>query len=313
MKLAFVWKWWSGKTTLAALFIHHLREKHKKVIAIDADINVWLADNLSIKIDDERFLSKATHTRKIRQKLIWENQCIDSASHFVKTTPPGKGSYIIDFQKQDFFDAFSSYQDEYLKFFHVGTYRKEEIWVSCYHTHLSVLENMISHTFLRADEFLIADMVAGNDSFSNTLHSQFDVIFLIIEPTIESLNMVQWFMNLANHSKETSQILIIGNKIEESDDLEFIKNHGIDLDFYISYNKNFKKYRREWKVIWEDEVKNIFDALLEYLNQNIKIDSNKKLRDLHRLHKKYINLDYIKTPLWDLNKQIDLDFHFDIC
>jgi len=313
MKLAFVWKWWSGKTTLTGLFIQHLLKENKKLIAIDADINVWLANNLWININDEKFLSKSENTQNIRHKLIWKNKRINSVSHFVKTTPPGSGSYIIDFEKQDFFNEFCSYQSESLKFFHVGTYRKEEIWVSCYHTHLSILENIISHTYLKEDEFMVIDMVAWNDSFSNTLHSQFDGIFLIIEPTIESLNMVKWFMDLAHHSQETSNIIFVGNKIEDKDDLDFIKEYRIELDLYFLYNKNYKKYRRQWEIIWNDDIKYIFDSLLQYLNKNIKIDRNKKLQNLYNLHKKYLELDYIKSPLWDLSEQIDLDFKFPEC
>lgn len=313
MKIAFVGKGGSGKTTLTGLFIQYLLKEDKKIIAIDADINVGLAESLWISISDERFLSKPENTKKIREKLIWKNKRIISAGHFVKTTPPANGSYIIDLEKQAFFDEFASYSDEKLKFFHVWTYKKDEIWVSCYHTHLSILENIISHAQFWKNEYMIVDMVAWNDSFSNTLHAQFDVIFLIVEPTIESVNMIKTFMDLAHHSNETSQIICIWNKIEDEEDIEFIKNNSIELSFFIPYNKNYKKYRRRWEIILEDEVKNIFDAILKYLDENIQIERNKKLRDLHELHKRYIELDYIKWPLWDLSEQIDLDFRFPIC
>ncbi|MDP2090307.1 MAG: ATP-binding protein [Candidatus Gracilibacteria bacterium] len=313
MKIAFVGKGGTGKTTLTSLFIKYLNDKKNKIIAIDADINVGLADNLGIEINDDRFLSKSENTSKIREKLILNNNKIKSVNHFVKTTPPGNGSFIIDFSKQDFFHNFSSYENEYLKFFHVGTYRSDEIGVSCYHTHLSILENIISHTKLDINEYMVVDMVAGNDSFSNTLHSQFDVLFLIVEPIIESINMMKGFMKLANHSNETSKIVIIGNKIEDSDDLDFIKDNGINLDFYVPYNKNFKKNRRNGEIIVDDDLKLIFDNILDYLLENIKVDRNKKLSDLHNLHKKYLELDYIKLPLGDLSEQIDLDFNFDKC
>lgn len=310
MKIAFVWKWWSWKTTLTSLFIKNLLSENKKVIAVDADINVWLASGLWIYVDNDKYLSKDSNVFSIRKKLIHNNDKILSVSHFVKTTPPTKKSYIIEFWDSDFFDNFSSYSDEKIKFFHVWTYEKDEIWISCYHTHLSILENIVSHTNLNKNEFMVVDMVAWNDSFSNTLHSQFDVMFLIVEPTVESINMIKKFLELSNHSNESSKIIFIWNKIEDNDDLDFIKSSWINLNFYFPYNKNFKKYRREWIMILDNDLKYKFNDILKYLDENIIIDKNKKLFDLYNLHKKYIELDYIKTPLWDLSNQIDLDFNF---
>ncbi|MDD2745718.1 MAG: ATP-binding protein, partial [Candidatus Gracilibacteria bacterium] len=48
MKIAFVGKGGSGKTTLAASFTRFLRSKKLFTIAIDADINVGLASALGI-------------------------------------------------------------------------------------------------------------------------------------------------------------------------------------------------------------------------------------------------------------------------
>lgn len=49
MKIAFVGKGGSGKSTCAALFIHHLLRKKLAVIAVDADINTHLANLLGLK------------------------------------------------------------------------------------------------------------------------------------------------------------------------------------------------------------------------------------------------------------------------
>jgi CO dehydrogenase nickel-insertion accessory protein CooC1 len=69
---------------------------------------------------------------------------------------------------------------------------------------------------------MVVDMVAGNDAFSNTLHSQFDVIFLVVEPTIESVAMVKNFLSLAEHSHGSSPMLLIGNKIEDQEDTDYL-------------------------------------------------------------------------------------------
>jgi CO dehydrogenase maturation factor len=309
MKIAFVGKWGSGKTTLTSFFIRYLLKLKNIVIAIDGDINVWLGEWLWIDFDREKYISKITTSEKIRKKLIGKNTKIISSNHFVKTTPPATWSYLIRANSEDFFSEFCSYSDPLLKFFHVGTYEKEWIGTSCYHTNLSILENIISHSHLDTEEYMIVDMVAGNDSFSNTLHSQFDLICLVVEPTIESVAMVANFCDLANHSDRTSPILLIGNKIEDQEDIDYLLSEWIHVDFAIPYKKSIKIHKRNKDIFQDIEIENIFPDLLSYIHKNIQIDNNKRLQSLYILHQKYIELDYIKSPLGDLSSHIDLDFH----
>lgn len=309
MKLAFVWKWGSWKTTITSNFIKFLIKNNKKVIAIDADINVWLSDNLWIKIEKEKYISKSEISKNIRKFLIWENKKIKNEDYFVKTTPPANGSNIITFNSKDFFKDFCSFQNENLKFFHVWTYEKEWIWISCYHTNLSILENILSHCYTNNDEFFIVDMVAWNDSFSNTLHSQFDTIFLIVEPTMESISMAKKFLELAKE-ETTSNISLIANKIEDNEDLEFIEKSFWNIFASFSYDKNIKKLKREWKNEISEKSEIEMKIFFEKIEKNIEKNPEKILKNLHKLHKKYKELDYIKNPLWDLEDQIDLEFSF---
>ncbi|HCU50197.1 MAG TPA: ATP-binding protein, partial [Micromonosporaceae bacterium] len=52
MKMAFVGKGGSGKTTLAALMARHLAGTTKNLLAIDADINQHLAAALGFSEDE---------------------------------------------------------------------------------------------------------------------------------------------------------------------------------------------------------------------------------------------------------------------
>jgi CO dehydrogenase maturation factor len=80
-------------------------------------------------------------------------------------------------------------------------------------------------------------MVAGNDAFSNTLFTQFDVLCLIVEPTLESVSMVQSYLDLIHKTETSTKICIIANKVEDENDLEYLKRNNISPQFIFEYEK----------------------------------------------------------------------------
>ncbi len=80
-------------------------------------------------------------------------------------------------------------------------------------------------------------MVAGNDAFSNTLFTQFDVLCLIVEPTLESVSMVQSYLDLMSKTETSTQICIIANKMEDGNDLGYLKKNTIAPHFIFEYEK----------------------------------------------------------------------------
>ncbi|HYS41257.1 MAG TPA: AAA family ATPase, partial [Pseudonocardiaceae bacterium] len=96
MKIAFVGKGGSGKTTLASLFASHLAAAGRPVLALDADINQHLAAALGA---DETLAdglpTLGDHLPLIKDYLRGDNPRIPSADAMIKTTPPGAGSRLL--------------------------------------------------------------------------------------------------------------------------------------------------------------------------------------------------------------------------
>lgn len=84
MKIAFVGKGGSGKTTLAALFARHLTESAAPLLCVDADINQHLAAALGATEDEAVMLpALGDHLSEIKEYLRGSNPRISSAEAMV--------------------------------------------------------------------------------------------------------------------------------------------------------------------------------------------------------------------------------------
>lgn len=224
MQIAFTGKGGSGKSTVGSLFIEHLRATRRRVLAIDADINVHLAAMLDVPVRGELALSTEANITAIRRHLRGSNALIASPEHFVPTTPPGPGSNAFTLADDDpIVTTYGTSGGDGFALMHVGTYEAEGIGTSCYHENLAILENLLSHAELGTDEWIVCDMVAGTDAFSNSLHAQFDLIVIVVEPTPESVSVARKYRELATAAGVVDALAVVGNKVNDADDLDYLE------------------------------------------------------------------------------------------
>ena len=100
MRVAFVGKGGSGKTTLASLFSRFLAAQGLPVLAIDADINQHLAVALGFsEAEAMQVPALGLEMDRIKVYLRGTNPRISSTASMVKTTPPGLGSRLLRFNE----------------------------------------------------------------------------------------------------------------------------------------------------------------------------------------------------------------------
>jgi len=229
VKIAFVGKGGSGKTTLAALLARHLAAAGAPLLAVDADINQHLAAALGGSPDlAEVQPSLGDHLALIKEYLRGDNSRIASVESMVKTTPPGPGSRLVRVVEDNPIYAALVREVGGVRLAVTGPFAAEDLGVSCYHAKVGAVELLLNHLVDGAQEYVVVDMTAGADSFASGLFTRFDATFLVCEPTLRSVGVYRQYVG---HAREFGvAVHVVGNKVEGPSDVEFLRGHvGDDL------------------------------------------------------------------------------------
>ncbi|WP_067966420.1 ATP-binding protein [Nocardiopsis trehalosi] len=224
MKIAFAGKGGSGKTTLSALFTRHLAAAGLPVVAIDADINQNLGAALGVAPADlARIPPMGAHIRDIKELLRGTNPRIGSADEMVKTTPPGPGSLLLGMAPGNPVHERFGHRVDGATLMVTGPFSEDDLGVSCYHSKIGAAELYLNHLVDGPGEYVVVDMTAGADSFASGLFTRFDVTFLVAEPTVRGVGVYRQYADYArDHGVD---IRVIGNKVQDAADVEFLREH----------------------------------------------------------------------------------------
>jgi len=316
VKIAFVGKGGSGKSTLTSLFIRHLQRKSTvNILAMDADVNMNLAGLLGVRMPESSFISSPQASEAIRSHLKGTNSRIEDLSKFLPTTPPGAGSNLICAADDPALMPYAVKVSEKpsINLLTVGTYEAEGIGQSCYHVNLFVAENVLSHTKTGEDFYVVCDMVAGTDAFAYSLHLQFDSINLIAEPTPESVEVCKLYLDLARESGVDSLVHLIANKVEDENDVHFIASAlGKKPVAVVPVLPVLKRARQLGQIVTDELLsKELLSAMeaIEHKAVRPALSANTRLKMLHNLHRKLNTKQWVKLSYGDVQEQIDPEFH----
>ncbi len=312
MRIAFVGKGGSGKTTAAALFARHLAACGKPVLVIDADINQHLAETIGAPKESMRELpTLGANIPFIKEYLHGENPRIPSALGMAKTTPPGTGSRLMRFaEKNPLFEKFI-YEHEGIRIMKAGAFTESDLGVSCYHSKTSAVELLLNHLVDGEGEYIVVDMTAGADAFASGLFAAFDLTAVVVEPTWKSAEVLEDYRRYSKGFE--TPLIVLGNKITNDADKQFVtdKNGGIE-PIYITASEYVRRSERDGCLPIADlELENA--AVLGQLKE--KLDARKKdwdayLKRMHMFHKKNAESWANKAYGTNLLEQIDPDFTY---
>ncbi|MFJ9415304.1 ATP-binding protein [Streptomyces sp. NPDC101227] len=233
MKIAFVGKGGSGKTTLSSLFIRHLAASRIPVIAVDADINQHLGAALGLDEEAAAALpAMGAHLPLIKDYLRGSNPRLPSAETMIKTTPPGEGSRLLRVcEDNPVYDACARtvpLDDGSVRLMATGPFTESDLGVACYHSKVGAVELCLNHLVDGRTEYVVVDMTAGSDSFASGMFTRFDMTFLVAEPTRKGIGVYRQYKEYARDFGVP--LKVVGNKIQGPDDLAYLRSEvGDDL------------------------------------------------------------------------------------
>ncbi len=310
MRIAFVGKGGSGKTTLAALFSRYLALLGKPVLAIDADINQHLAAALGAP-DTFQALALAADMRLLKEYVRGANPRIASADEMVKTTPPGRGSRLLRFNERNpIFTAFGRAIDG-VTHLATGEFESGDIGVKCFHSKTGAVELLLNHLIDGKDEYVVVDMTAGADAFASGLFAKFDLLVVVAEPTRQALGVWEQYRQYADGYRLS--FAVVGNKIEDAEDEAFLRERVGDALLASVPRSNFVRAmeRGEAPAITELEPR-VLGAL-----ERLRGALDARTRDWQAMQRQSIEFHLKNAVSWanaavgtDLSGQVDLEFRY---
>ncbi|MDG9717384.1 ATP-binding protein [Streptomyces sp. DH24] len=316
MKIAFVGKGGSGKTTLSSLFIRHLAAAGAPVVAIDADINQHLGAALGLdEAEAARLPAMGEHLPLIKDYLRGSNPRIDSAATMIKTTPPGEGSRLLRvLEDNPVYDTCAravELDGGAVRLMVTGPFTDADLGVACYHSKTGAVELCLNHLVDGPGEYVVVDMTAGSDSFASGMFTRFDMTFLVAEPTRKGVSVYRQYKEYARDFGVA--LKVVGNKVQGPDDLDFLRAEvGDDLLVTVGHS--------DWVRAMEKGRPPRFASLEEANRQALRAlrtaaDATYELRDWERYTRQMVHFHLKNARSWgnertgaDLAAQVDPGF-----
>lgn len=222
MKIAVSGKGGTGKTTLAGVMARVLADRGKKIIAIDADPDSNLASAIGVDESD---------LRSVRPLATMED-------FIAERTGTRKGEYGSFFQLnprvEDIPEKFSLMK-EGVRLIILGSIPQGG--GGCFCAENALLRSLLSHVIIERDEYVIVDLEAGLEYLGRGTTEYIDALVVVVEPGKRSFQTARQVKKLADDIG-IRKVYIVGNKVKDQDDRDFIREDLGDLPIlgYISRN-----------------------------------------------------------------------------
>lgn len=306
MRVAFVGKGGSGKTTAAAVFGRYVAERGRRVVAVDADINQHLAQALGH--DGSAPLPLGADLTWLKTHLRGDNPRV-AVESMIKTTPPGRGSRLLDLDPGDAVLRRFAVPVGGVELLAAGEFDESDVGVSCFHAKTGAVELYLNHLVDGPGEYVVVDMTAGADAFASGLFTRFDLTVLVCEPTRRGVGVFRQYAELA--AGHGVALRVLGNKVAGPDDVDYLRGQVGDALLGWLVQSPWVRAAERGAVApigaLEPANRAVLATLLEELDARI--------RDWAAYHRGTVEFHLRNAAAWasraagvDLSRQVDPDF-----
>lgn len=214
MKIAVTGKGGVGKTTLTSLLAYHYAGKGQPVLAIDADPSPCLGPALGFPAEKMMRLSPIADMRELIAERTGTTLS-EAAGGYFKLNP----------RVSDIPDRFSQIHNN-IRLLLLGAVQQGGSGCICPAS--ALLKQLVRHVMLQRNEVVLLDLYAGVEHLGRGTAEAVDVMVAVAEPTRRSLQTVEQIRVLAADIG-IENLLLVGNKVTNADDIRFFEEHSPDL------------------------------------------------------------------------------------
>ncbi|MBI9105999.1 MAG: AAA family ATPase [Spirochaetales bacterium] len=259
MKIAITGKGGVGKSTISSALALLLTEKGNKVLAIDADPDANLAAALGMPREmQDKIIPISKQTELIEERT---GAKVNQYGQMFKLNP----------EVSDISDTYATLYRG-ISLLVLGAIRRGGGGCACPENVL--LRALVRDLILHKDETLLLDMEAGIEHLGRATAGGVDIMLVVVEPGQMSIECARKIFELSGEIG-LLRVYVVGNKIKEQDDREFIKKALPDAKIlgFISFREEFRKADRPGVSILDALTEGSLEEFNQILTEISKITS----------------------------------------
>ena len=261
MKIAITGKGGVGKTTFASMISRMFADEGYRVVAVDADPDANLALALGFPKDVYESIVPISEMKK----LVSER------------TATSEGTFNKMFKLNPKVDDIpEKYCKEHngVGLLTLGTV--DTGGSGCVCPEHVLLKRLCSHLILQSKDVVVMDMEAGIEHLGRGTAQGVDAFIVVVEPGERSLQTYRKVKKLGNDIG-VKKVYVVGNKMRNDEDIEFIKNNLEDGEAlgFVHYNQQVIDSDRANQSPYDiseatrNEIREIKNRLVEIKNQKM--------------------------------------------
>jgi CO dehydrogenase maturation factor len=226
MKIAVAGKGGVGKTFISGTMARLLAQAGYSVLVIDADPNINTASSIGISPD-------------VAEKIVPLSDNDDLIMGKTGVVPGKSYGQIFRLTPtvSDIVEDFGVVGPDDVKLLVMGSVKGGDTGCMCPSN--ALIRVLVQHLLIQRKEVLVMDMVAGLEHLGRGTARRMDVMLVVVEPRMKSIDTVRRIIRLAGDI-EIKEVLAVGNKVRNAVERAFIeekvKELGISTVAYIPYD-----------------------------------------------------------------------------